>query len=794
VIDGCPAKALWVKEFSGFFIPEVDMRLAEAGNYEMDWQESYGGSIEKPKGVLEGIQPGLGDIGIVTTIFHSSKLPSQAISAVIPFVAADARAVLGVVSFVSIWLMRDNFELAMNLLKIAVSDSVMEYTFATVPLFTFMGLIVSKAGLGSDIYEVMSTGFRRVKGGIGMATVGANAVYAAVTGSSIASASVFSKVLVPQMLRHDYNPRFAVGVVAGSSVLGMIIPPSAMLIISFFVAEQSVGDMFLAGVVPGILLAPAYVGAIWFMGRFTPGFVGGHDASEFEPMPWGEIAAKTLPILGLIVVVLGGIYTGWLTPVEAGAAGAALGLAIALIRRKMSVKLFWDALLETGHVTAAILFLITAASIHSRMLGLAGLPNELGKRLATSQASFFSIMVIYVVTMLFLGTLLDTASIILIVVPLFLPLIEPMGLSLVWFGIVTMVGAEIGLLTPPLGISCFVIKATLDDDRITLKDVFLGALPFAAVMFTVLILPIRFPALSLAILNEEDAPMRTVTADNITEVFTGYFGEDTDPRVRDVLTALAQHIHDFVLGTRLTHDEWRKGLESLEWAARITDPERNEFVLLSDVMGLSSLVDMVNSVPGATSSSVLGPFHVSNPPPLEIGGDMRRDFEGEVVLVEGIVRDIDGAPVAGAEIDIWQTAPNGMYSSQDPAQDVHSFHALMTTDATDRYAFNTVKPVSYTVPNDGPVGQILDAAGRHPWRPSHLHFIVKAEGCRDLVTEVFAADDPYLDEDTVFGVREDLVMSYTPQPAGSFPDGFTMSGKVPGEYSRVDIDFKLARG
>jgi len=408
---------------------------------------------------------------------------------------------LGVVSFVSIWLMRDNFDLAMGLLKIAVSDSVMEYTFATVPLFTFMGLIVSKAGLGGDIYDVMSSGFRRVKGGIGMATVGANAVFAAVTGSSIASASVFSKVSVPQMLHHDYNPRFAVGVVAGSSVLGMIIPPSAMLIIYSFVAEQSVGDMFLAGVVPGLMLAAAYVVAIWAMGRFTPGFVGGRAAEDFRALPWGEIAAKTLPILALISIVLGGIYTGWMTPVEAGAAGSLIGLVIAAVRRKMTLRLFWDALLETGHITASILFLITAASIYSRMLGLAGLPNELGDLLAASQASFFTIMVIYVVMMLFLGTLLDTSSIILIVVPLFLPLIEPMGLSLVWFGIITVVGAEIGLLTPPLGISCFVIKATLDDDRITLKDVFLGALPFAAVMLVVLILLIRFPALSLAILN-----------------------------------------------------------------------------------------------------------------------------------------------------------------------------------------------------------------------------------------------------------------------------------------------------
>ncbi|WP_197917364.1 TRAP transporter large permease [Thiosulfatihalobacter marinus] len=408
---------------------------------------------------------------------------------------------LGVVSFVSIWLMRDNFDLAMNLLKIAVGDSVMEYTFATVPLFTFMGLVVSKAGLGADVYDVMSTGFRRVKGGIGMATVGANAVFAAVTGSSIASASVFSKVSVPQMLKYDYNPRFAVGVVAGSSVLGMIIPPSAMLIIYSFVAEQSVGEMFLAGVVPGLMLAAAYIGAIFVMGRFFPKFVGGRPAEDFEPMPWGEIMSKTLPTLGLIVVVLGGIYTGWLTPVEAGATGSLVALVIALVRRRISARGFWEALLETGHITASILFLITAASIYSRMLGLAGLPNELGDMLANSQASFFIVMLLYVLLMLFLGTLLDTASIILIVVPLFLPLVEPMGLSLVWFGIITVVGAEIGLLTPPLGISCFVIKATLNDDRITLKDVFLGALPFAGVMLVVLILLIRYPVLSLAILN-----------------------------------------------------------------------------------------------------------------------------------------------------------------------------------------------------------------------------------------------------------------------------------------------------
>jgi len=285
--------------------------------------------------------------------------------------------------------------------------------------------------------------------------------------------------------------------------------------------------------------------------------------------------------------------------------------------------------------------------------------------------------------------------------------------------------------------------------------------------------------------------MRTVTKDNLTDVFAGYFGDDTDPRLKEVLTSLARHLHEFAKETQLTHDEWRKGLEFMEWAGKITTPERNEFVLLSDVLGLSSLVDMIHSVPEATSSSVLGPFHISNPPPLEIGGDLKRHYEGEVLLVEGFVRDKNNNPIAGATLDIWQTAPNGLYSSQDEEQDLHSFHALMTTDENGRYAFTTVRPVCYTVPSDGPVGQILDAAGRHPWRPSHLHFITNADGFRSVVTEVFPDDDPYLDQDTVFGVREDLVMKYEPQPAGSFPEGFDLSGKVPGSYLRVDFDFVL---
>lgn len=285
--------------------------------------------------------------------------------------------------------------------------------------------------------------------------------------------------------------------------------------------------------------------------------------------------------------------------------------------------------------------------------------------------------------------------------------------------------------------------------------------------------------------------MRTVTKDNITDVFLGYFGKDTDPRLVEVMAALARHMHAFVKETKLTHAEWEKGIEILERAGEISDKERHEFVLLSDVLGVSSLVDMVNTVPGGTSSSVLGPFHISGAPPIPFGHDMKRHYPGPVLLTTGRVMDRDGNPVAGATLDIWQTAPNGLYSSQDPEQDTYSFHGLQTTNAEGRYGFTTVKPVSYTVPSDGPVGDLLNATGRHPWRPSHLHFIVKAEGFRTLVSEVFAADDPYLDQDTVFGVREDLVMEYVEQPANTFPEGYALSGKVSEPWLKADFDLVL---
>ncbi|MCY6381986.1 dioxygenase [Hoeflea prorocentri] len=288
--------------------------------------------------------------------------------------------------------------------------------------------------------------------------------------------------------------------------------------------------------------------------------------------------------------------------------------------------------------------------------------------------------------------------------------------------------------------------------------------------------------------------MRNVTSDNLTQAFLDYCGPDTSPRLRFILEHLVRHLHDFVKETGLTHDEWRKGIELLTSAGEMTDSERNEFVLMSDVLGLSSLVDMINSKPEATSSSVLGPFHILGAPELAFGGDLKGDNEGATVIVQGTVSDANGKPIAGAGIELWQTADNGLYSNQDPAQGEYNLRAHLTTKNDGQYALTTVRPAPYTVPDDGPVGELLHATGRHPWRPSHLHFIVSAPGFQTLVTEVFPSDDPYLDEDAVFGVRSDLIMDYVEETDTSLvPDLFEAKDRLTVPFYKVDFDFKLAR-
>lgn len=412
--------------------------------------------------------------------------------------------VLGLVSFVGVWIIRDDIGVAANLLAQASSDAIASHIFGVVPLFVLTGFLVARADIGKDAFEVANQVFRRLRGGLGVATVASNAVFAAITGISIASAAVFTRVAVPQMMRFGYQPKFAVGVVAGSSVLGMLIPPSLLMILYGFLANQSVGDLFTAGIVPGLLLASAFAIGIVIAAYVKPSMV---YAGGEMPVPDGEdmsaltMVLKLVPIVLMIGGVLGGLYGGLFTATEAGAVGAALALLIAVLRRKLTARTFWEVLTETGHVTVAVSFLIICASIYTRMLAMSGMPQFLMELISHAGFGPFAFLLVYVAIIILLGTVIDSSSILLIVLPLMLPIAEQFGMNLIWFGVVTVVAVEIGLLTPPFGLSAYVVKSSLNDPRITLGDIFRGTGPFTLIMTGVLLLLMAFPSLSLVLLK-----------------------------------------------------------------------------------------------------------------------------------------------------------------------------------------------------------------------------------------------------------------------------------------------------
>ena len=401
------------------------------------------------------------------------------------------------VSFLGVAAIRGDV-VSLRMMGQVANDSLREYLFAVVPLFVLMGLLVTVSRVGKDTFDVFQQLLGRVTAGLGIATVFANAVFAAITGISIASATVFSRVAVPEMLRHGYTRKFATGVVAGSSVLGMLIPPSLLMIVYAVLAEESVGRMFLAGIGPGILLAVAFSVTIVLLARFRRDFVfaAADTGPADEPMSGLAIATKSVPILLLMLVVLGGLYGGFLNPTEAGAAGALGALVIALKRRSLDARSFWRLLLEAGQITVSVLFLILAATFFSRMLALSGVPRGLAEFMLEGSIGPYGFLLIYLLLIIVLGCLIDSISIMLILLPIALPVAEAAGFDLVWFGVLTVVTVEVGLLTPPFGLSVYIIKSAMDDPDVKVGEIFRGTLPFVGAMLVSIAIIIAFPQIA----------------------------------------------------------------------------------------------------------------------------------------------------------------------------------------------------------------------------------------------------------------------------------------------------------
>ncbi|HEX7890214.1 MAG TPA: intradiol ring-cleavage dioxygenase [Ramlibacter sp.] len=263
--------------------------------------------------------------------------------------------------------------------------------------------------------------------------------------------------------------------------------------------------------------------------------------------------------------------------------------------------------------------------------------------------------------------------------------------------------------------------------------------------------------------------MRNLTQDNITQAVLARFADTPDARLKEIMTSLVQHLHAFAREVKLTEEEWFQGIQFLTRVGHITDEQRQEFILLSDTLGLSMLtVAMNNDKPaGCTEATVFGPFYVEGAPGFDLGEDVANGAAGMPCQVRGTVRGLNGEPVPGAEIHVWQADAEGKYDVQR-ADAEHQARGVLHADGKGQYHFRSILAEAYPIPDDGPVGDMLRATKRHPWRPAHLHFMIKAPGYETLITHVFRDGDPYLDSDAVFGVRQSLVADWTQQPDGNY--------------------------
>jgi len=401
-------------------------------------------------------------------------------------------------SVMGLWWISGDFELAARLVGTTTYNAILDYVFSVVPFFVAMGLLANVSGASTDLYEAFNLLTRRIRGGLGVATVFANAVFAAI---SVASAAVFSKVSLPEMIKHGYNKKFALGVVAGSSVLGMLIPPSVLFVIYGIVSEQAIGRLLIAGILPGLVLTAIYSVGIVVMVRRKPELVLAEGTQRWKRPPalptreYLRAFSKCWGIVALILVTLGGMWGGAFTPTEAGAVGAFGALILGLAKRKIGGASFWGVLLETGITTAGIFFLLISAQMYSRMLALSGLIDWTSKYVISLQWPPIAVIFMFIVIWLILGCLIDSASIMLLTLPLMLPIIKTLGYDLIWFGVLSVIVIEMGLLTPPFGMVVFAMKSALGGEA-KIEEIFQGSYPFLWMMVLATLIIIIFPGLS----------------------------------------------------------------------------------------------------------------------------------------------------------------------------------------------------------------------------------------------------------------------------------------------------------
>jgi C4-dicarboxylate transporter DctM subunit len=378
-----------------------------------------------------------------------------------------------------------------------VYDTTLSYQLSILPLFILMGNFISHARMSDDLYQAANAFLGHRNGGLAMATIAASGGFSAVCGSSLATVSTMSKVAIPQMRRFGYSDGLAAGSVAAGGTVGILIPPSVVLILYGILTENNIGALFAAGLIPGILGLILYVGAVRIIVFRNP-----NAGPKGDRCSWRErlhALSKVWVLLMLFIIVLGGIYGGVFTSTEAAGIGAFGAFVIALLRRALTPKLLLATLLDSARTTAMLLMVLVGAILFGNFINMAQFPQQLSGFISAIELNAFEVILVITLIYLVIGCVLESMSMLLLTVPIFYPVIISAGIDPIWFGIYTVIVIEISLITPPIGLNVFVLKATVPD--ISLPTIFKGLLPFIGADIVRLALLIAFPSLALFLAN-----------------------------------------------------------------------------------------------------------------------------------------------------------------------------------------------------------------------------------------------------------------------------------------------------
>ena len=417
---------------------------------------------------------------------------------------------LGITSALGIWLVTGAdwyaFRTVQTMLAATAYEAIRAYVFAVIPLFMLMGEFIGKSGTVTDVYRGINRLLRKIPGRLAIATVVGNALFSFVTGVSIASAAAFSRIAYPEMKRFGYHRGFALGSIAGSSCLGMLIPPSVLMIVWGILTEQSIGQLFAAGIFPGLLLAFLFIAYVFVFALLRPAAVGiksgieetaGKSGSDDEEVSTLQFLVSLVGIILVIVAVLGGIWFGIFTPTEGAGAGALIGLALGIIKG-MRFREIINSILSVGRTSAPILLLLVTAALYSRTLAMTGLANAIEGVFLGSGMAPWMIVGVMVLIWFALGMIIDSISIMLLTAAIFAPIAVQIGYDPIAFAIIAIIAIEAGLLTPPFGLLVYTVKAAIssEGEDVPILEIFKSSTPYWIIMLVGMVLIINFPEIA----------------------------------------------------------------------------------------------------------------------------------------------------------------------------------------------------------------------------------------------------------------------------------------------------------